>query len=305
MTNVWCGNPASFTIRSILALPVKWGTSNLPALIASTLGSVDQMKCLTPASLAARTAAVACLSSSVPASRKLVTRKTPCASSNAALRVSGRFKSASTTSSARSRCLPGLRVRARTLNPSLACRVRTTPPPCCPVAPITATNFLLLDDMSVPRCSSLSQSLSRNTLLPKTGESGADAEEHDDPQHGHDKSQRQTARKHQYVNEQNVDDDRSEQRQREWDVAVDQEQDGRNDLEQKYRDQIMGDKKRPDKLASRSGGRRAGNEVEEPVQSEDEKDEAKKKTSDDSNNFHVSLVCLIHSILISIQSVSS
>src|SRR5205823_3204710 len=214
-------------------------------------------------------------------------------------------KSASTTSSASSRCLSGLRVRARTLNPSLACRARTTPPPCCPVAPITATNFLLLDDMSVPRCSSLSQSLSRNTLLPKTCESGADTPKHDDPERRHDESQRQTTRKHQYVNEQNIDDDRSEQRQREWDVTVDQEQDRRNDLEQKYRDQIMGDKERPDELAGRSGRRRAGNEVEEPVQSEVEKDESKKKTSDDSNDFHVNFVCLIYSILTSIQSVSN
>src|SRR4029077_15914830 len=90
-----------------------------------------------------RIAAVACLSSSVPFSQKLVTRNTPCAPSNAALRVSGRFKSASTTSSASSRCLPGLRLRARTLNWLLACRARTTPPPCCPVAPITAISFSL------------------------------------------------------------------------------------------------------------------------------------------------------------------
>jgi hypothetical protein len=52
---------------------VKWGTCNLPLLIASASGSVDQTKCLTPASLAARTAAVACLSSLVPCSWKLVT----------------------------------------------------------------------------------------------------------------------------------------------------------------------------------------------------------------------------------------
>src|SRR5437763_6625516 len=162
--------------------------------MASTLGSVDQTRCLTPASLAARIAAVACLSSLVPSSQKLVTRKTPCAPSNAALRVSGRFKSALTTSSASSRCSPGLRVRARILNWPLACRARTTPPPCCPVAPITATNFLLLDDMSVPRCSSLSQSLSRNMLLPKTDESGAAAQKHDAPEHRHAEPQRQTAR---------------------------------------------------------------------------------------------------------------
>src|SRR5207249_1117526 len=158
--------------------------------------------------------------------------------------------------------------------------------------------------LSTPICIGGDSCSSCNALLEKTGESGADAQEHDDPQHGHDESQRQTARKHQCVNEQNVDDDRSEQRQREWNVAINQEQDRRNDLEQKYRDQIMGDKERPDELASRSGRRRAGNEVEEAIQSEDEKDEAKKKTGDDSNDFHVSFVCLIYSILTSIQSVS-
>jgi len=67
------------------------------------------------------------------------------------------------------------------------------------------------------------------------------------------------------VKEQNVDDDRSEQRQREWDVAIDQEQDRRNELEQKYDDQIIGDKEGPDELASRSRRWRGrGNEVEKP-----------------------------------------
>src|SRR5439155_14972773 len=50
--------------------------------------------------------------------------------------------SASVTSSARSRCLPGLRVRARALNLPSAWRPRTTPPPCCPVAPPTAISFV-------------------------------------------------------------------------------------------------------------------------------------------------------------------
>ena len=148
------------------------------------------------------------------------------------------------------------------------------------------------------------QSLSRNARLQEPIESVADTQKDNDPEHRHDESQRQTARKHQYVNKQNVNDDRSEQRQREWDKAIDQEQERRNDLEQKYRDQIMGDKERPDELASRSGRRRAGNEVEEAVQSEDQKDESKKKTGDDSDDFHVSFVCLISSILTSIQSVS-
>ena len=83
-----------------------------------------------------------------------------------------------------------------------------------------------------------------NALLQEPSEGGADAQKHDDPEHRHDEGQRQTARKHQDVNKQDVDDDRSKQRQREWDVPIDQEQDRRNDLKQKYRDQIVRDEKR-------------------------------------------------------------
>ena len=66
----------------------------------------------------------------------------------------------------------------------------------------------------------------------------------------------------------------------------------------------MGNKERPYELASRSGRRRAGNEVEEAVQSEDQKDESEKETSDDSNDFHVNFVCLVYIILTSIQFTS-
>jgi hypothetical protein len=54
----------------------------------------------------------------------------------------------------------------------------------------------------------------------------------------------------------------------------------------------MGNEERPDELTGRSGGRRAGNEVEEAIQSEDEKYESKKEMGDDSNDFHVSLFLL-------------
>ena len=66
------------------------------------------------------------------------------------------------------------------------------------------------------------------------------------------------------MNEQNVDDDRSEQRQREWDVAIDQEQDRRNDLEQKYRDQIMGDKSAPTNWPAVPDGGEAGMKWRKP-----------------------------------------
>ena len=62
----------------------------------------------------------------------------------------------------------------------------------------------------------------------------------------------------------------------------------------------MGDKERPDELASRPRRRRAGNEVKEAIQSEDKKDETKKETGNDSGDFHVKFVCLIDIILTSI-----
>jgi hypothetical protein len=52
----------------------------------------------------------------------------------------------------------------------------------------------------------------------------------------------------------------------------------------------MGDKERPHKLTGSSGRRRAGNEVEEAIQSKSEKDQAEKETGDDSGCFHVKIV---------------
>jgi hypothetical protein len=91
------------------------------------------------------------------------------------------------------------------------------------------------------------------------------------------------------MNEQNVNDDWSEQGQGERNIAIDQEQDRRNDLEQKYRDQIVRDEERPDELAGGSGRRRAGNEMKEAVESEHEKNQTEKETGDDNDDFHVNI----------------
>ncbi len=91
------------------------------------------------------------------------------------------------------------------------------------------------------------------------------------------------------MNEQNVDDNRSKQGQRDWDIAVDQKQDRRNDLEQKYRNQIVRDEKRADELAGDSRRWRGGNEVKEAVQSEREKDQTENETGDDNGYFHVKI----------------
>jgi len=94
--------------------------------------------------------------------------------------------------------------------------------------------------------------------------------------------------------EQNVDDDRSEHGQGEGNVTIEQEQNRGGDLKEKYDDQIIGDKKRSKKLSGGSGRwTRHGKEMEETVQSKDKEDEAEKKTSDDTSNFHCKIICLI------------
>jgi len=55
----------------------------------------------------------------------------------------------------------------------------------------------------------------------------------------------------------------------------------------------MGDKERPDELAGDSGQRWLVNEVEESVEPKDQENEAEKETSDDRNNFHGNIFCLI------------
>ena len=92
------------------------------------------------------------------------------------------------------------------------------------------------------------------------------------------------------MKEQNVDDDRSEQGEGERDVAIDQEQNRGDELEEKYQNQIMGDKERSHELPGGSGRKRGGQEVEEAVESEGEKDETKKETGDHISDFHVSFV---------------
>ena len=56
---------------------------------------------------------------------------------------------------------------------------------------------------------------------------------------------------------------------------------------------LMRDKERPDELAGGSGRRRAGNEVEEAIQSKDQEDKAEKETGDDRSDFHGNILCLL------------
>src|ERR1700731_1406740 len=91
----------------------------------------------------------------------------------------------------------------------------------------------------------LPQSLSWDALLQESSERRADAQENNEPAHRYDDRRSQTARSHQDVKHQNVHNDGSKQRQREGDVPIDQEQDGRDELKQKHEAQIIGAEERP------------------------------------------------------------
>src|SRR5437773_5889136 len=97
---------------------------------------------------------------------------------------------------------------------SLKCRAGSTARPAA--STVAATKLSTPISIGGDSCSGY------NALLEKTGESGADAQEHNDPEGRHDEGQRQAAREHQYMDEQNVNDDRSQECQRERDVAINQ-----------------------------------------------------------------------------------
>src|SRR5215472_3161237 len=151
ITKVWRSKPAALTAVSTRAFPVKCATLRRPPVSFSQSGSVDQIRCLTPAARAACTAAVPIsVSRGICAgSQKLVTTKAPCAPSNAEWRLLGSRRSALTTStpraaSARAASAAGLRLATRTANLPARVSASTTPPPCSPVPPTTATTFLAI-----------------------------------------------------------------------------------------------------------------------------------------------------------------
>src|SRR6516164_9996932 len=103
ITNVWRAKPAALTAASTRAFPVKCTTLRRSPVSFSLSGSVDQIRCSTPAARAACTAALPIsVSRGIWAgSQKLVTTKAPCAPASAERRLLGSSRSAWTTSTPR------------------------------------------------------------------------------------------------------------------------------------------------------------------------------------------------------------
>jgi hypothetical protein len=160
--------------------------------------------------------------------------------------------------------------------------------------PISIFSLLVRDDDLIV------EALRLDARLEEPAEGGADGQEYDNPEERDEECQTQAGGRHEKVKEEDVDDDWSEESERQWDVAIDQEEDSGHELEEENDNQIVGDKKSPDKLAGNAGGHGRGNEMKETIQPENEKNEAENITSDDRSDFHVNFLCLISIILTSI-----
>jgi hypothetical protein len=134
----------------------------------------------------------------------------------------------------------------------------------------------------------LSQGPGRNALLHEPTEGRAGVQKHKNPQHRHDDRQRDTAWRHQQVKEENIDYNRSQQRQRQRNVAIEQKENCTDQLDNEYHGEEVRNEERPHELARDTCCGGHGKEMKEAVQSKDQKDEAEKETSDDRSNFMVS-----------------
>ena len=82
------------------------------------------------------------------------------------------------------------------------------------------------------------------------------------------------------VKQENVHDDRSENRECERHVAIDQKQRARNHLKPRDDQEIFRNEHRSKELSRDSAGRRHRDEMQKSVQAEDQKDQTQKEPTD-------------------------
>ena len=94
-------------------------------------------------------------------------------------------------------------------------------------------------------------------------------DEHDAPKDRDEDRQFDTSRTHQGVKQENVHDDRPENRERERHVAIDQKQRARNHLKPRDDQEIFRNEHRSEELSRNSARRRHRDEVKKSVEPED------------------------------------
>src|SRR5580700_3558610 len=142
-----------------------------------------------------------------------------------------------------------------------------------------------------------SRSPSLRALLENPSEGGTDACEDDQPANGCNRARHDAAGVHRYVEEQDVKDDGTDQRECQRNVAVTEKKESANKLEEENgHHKVRGDQYGEELRGQRGqGGRR--DEVEEAVQAEDGEYQAHQIAGDDRGDFHRVLLVYAHCLV--------
>ena len=109
-------------------------------------------------------------------------------------------------------------------------------------------------------------------MLPQNAiEGGADAVKDDEPANSCDETRQNTAGIHQYVEKKDINDDRTDQRERQRHIAVGEKKEPASKLEQENGDYIVRGGQRADELEGQRGHRHHRDEMEKSIQAEDGK----------------------------------
>jgi MarR family transcriptional regulator, 2-MHQ and catechol-resistance regulon repressor len=115
---------------------------------------------------------------------------------------------------------------------------------------------------------------------------GSDTPSRKKPQDRDEQSQRQTGRRHENVDAQNIENDGAQDRKRQRNVPICQKKQRGHDLQQEKHNIQARDENRAQELPGNPGRRRQGNEVQKPVEPEGQEDNTKQITRARRNNFH-------------------
>jgi MarR family 2-MHQ and catechol resistance regulon transcriptional repressor len=129
-------------------------------------------------------------------------------------------------------------------------------------------------------------------------ERGSDTPSRKKPQDRDEQSQRQTGRRHENVDTENVENDGAQDGKRQRNVPICQKKQGRHDLQQEKHNIQPRYEDRAQELPGNPGRRWQGNEVQKSVEPECQEDKTKQITRDRRNNFHApssstNKICLI------------
>jgi hypothetical protein len=122
--------------------------------------------------------------------------------------------------------------------------------------------------------------LSSNSRFKNSGERRPNADQDNDPQNRDKERESEAGGTDQHAVEQDVHHNRTQYREGEWHVTVDQEQNARNQLERENDQEIV------------RNGDRSEDELKESIQAKDREDRGEKEPTDGSYDLHANTIGL-------------